>query len=108
MDFNGNFKYIDLTEDVIIGSPEKLILEQNYPNPFNPVTVISFQLPSDQNVLLKIYDVNGKEVMTLINGFKEAGIHEVKFDGNNLSSGVYYYQIKSGDFKATKKMILTK
>jgi len=46
--------------------------------------------------------------MTLINGFKEAGIHEVKFDGNNLSSGVYYYQIKSGDFKATKKMILTK
>jgi len=108
IDFNGNFKYYILSREVIVGIPEKYSLNQNYPNPFNPITVISYQIPNNNNVLLKIYDINGKEVMTLVNEFKEAGSYEIKFNGSNFASGVYYYQIESGDFRATKKMFLVK
>ncbi len=81
---------------------------QNYPNPFNPNTNIQYEISSKQFVTLKVYDVLGNEVATLVNEEKPAGNYEVEFDASNLSSGVYYYQLRSGDFVQTKKMILMK
>ncbi|HMS63733.1 MAG TPA: T9SS type A sorting domain-containing protein [Ignavibacteria bacterium] len=89
-------------------SPEKFYLNQNYPNPFNPGTVISYQLKVSSLVTLKVYDVSGKIVATLVNEKKNAGSYEVKFDGSNLSSGIYFYTINAGDFVETKQMILLK
>jgi hypothetical protein len=83
-------------------------LEQNYPNPFNPSTVISYRLPVTSNVILKVYDVLGNEITTLVNEEKPAGEYEVEFIAANLPSGIYFYQLKSGSFVETKKMILLK
>jgi len=83
-------------------------LFQNYPNPFNPNTNIQYDLPRDNFVSIKVYDLLGKEVMTLTNDFKEAGSYVISFNGNNLSSGIYYYKIKAGDFEQVRKMILIK
>lgn len=83
-------------------------LKQNYPNPFNPSTNISYTLKESGDVSLKVYDVSGKEVMVLENGFKEAGSYNVHFNAGSLSAGVYYYRLISGDFSETKKMVLTK
>lgn len=93
-------------EDEIIISNFKL--EQNYPNPFNPTTTISWQSPVSSWQILKIYDVLGKEVATLVDGYQPAGMYEVEFDAVNLPSGIYFYQLKAGDFVETKKMILLK
>jgi enterochelin esterase-like enzyme len=84
------------------------ILHQNYPNPFNPSTKINFAVPQSSNVIIKVFDILGKEVETIINEEKPAGSYEVKFDATGLTSGVYFYQIKSGDYIETKKMILMK
>lgn len=81
-------------------------LHQNHPNPFNPSTVISWQSPINAHQTLKVYDVLGREVATLVDEYKSAGRYEINFDGNILSSGVYYYQIRAGDFISTKKMVL--
>lgn len=81
-------------------------LSQNYPNPFNPTTKIEFQISNAGPVSLRIYDILGREVATLINEEKPAGNYEVEFDGGNLSSGVYFYKLQAGDFIQTKKMIL--
>jgi hypothetical protein len=89
-------------------SPDDFILFQNYPNPFNPATSIQFAVGSMQFVTLKIYDILGREVATLVDEEKIAGNYEVTFDGKNLSTGIYFYQFKSGNFRATKKMILIK
>jgi len=83
-------------------------LKQNYPNPFNPVTSIQFSIPSRSNVTLKIYNSIGKEIVELLNEVKHEGSYEVKFDGGNLSSGVYYYKLSVDNFSDTKKMILVK
>lgn len=88
--------------------PKIFSLEQNYPNPFNPTTKIVFTMPKAGNVDLKVYDVLGKEVTTLVNEFKQAGKYSVDFNGTNLASGVYFYKIVAGDFTATKKMSLIK
>jgi photosystem II stability/assembly factor-like uncharacterized protein len=88
--------------------PASYDLFQNFPNPFNPVTTIKFSMPAQNNVQLKIYDIMGREVETLINGNVQAGIHEIKFDGSNYSSGVYFYKITSSRFTDIKKMILVK
>lgn len=90
--------------------PEGFALSQNYPNPFNPSTKINFSIPKNSNVTLKIYSINGKEVATVINDRRDAGVYEVSFDGSKygLASGVYFYKLQSGDFVQTKKMILTK
>ena len=94
-------------------SLEEFELFQNYPNPFNPSTKISWQAPAGSWQTLKVYDVLGNEVATLVDEYKNAGKYEVEFDGHsdeyqNLSSGVYFYQIRAGDFVQTKKMILLK
>ena len=83
-------------------------LSQNYPNPFNPSTVISYQLPVIGFVTLKVYDILGREVATLVNEEKPAGEYEVEFNGTNLPSGIYFYQIKAGNYSETKKMVLLK
>ena len=83
-------------------------LFQNYPNPFNPSTVISFQLPVTSNVTLKVYDILGREVVILVNEEKLAGSYEVQFEGTGLTSGIYFYQLKTGNYSETKKMILLK
>lgn len=83
-------------------------LQQNYPNPFNPSTVISFRLPVNSRVTLKVFDVNGREVATLVDGEMVAGKHVVRFNGSNLPSGIYFYQIKSGLFLTTRKALLAR
>ncbi|HEY5123724.1 MAG TPA: T9SS type A sorting domain-containing protein [Ignavibacteria bacterium] len=88
--------------------PDRFSLLQNYPNPFNPRTVVRFQLSVVSNVVLKVYDVMGREVQTLVNEKLSAGTYEVKFDGSMLTSGVYFYKMQTGDFSETKKMILMK
>ena len=84
------------------------MLFQNYPNPFNPATQISYALSASGFVSLKVYDVLGKEVATLVNELKEAGSYEVKFDALKLSSGIYFYRITAGSFIQTKKMVVAK
>ncbi|MFN3639254.1 MAG: T9SS type A sorting domain-containing protein, partial [Chloroherpetonaceae bacterium] len=83
-------------------------LEQNYPNPFNPTTNISYVLPKAENVSLKVYDVLGREVATLVNEVKAAGAYTVPFNASNLASGVYFYKLQAGSFVQTKKMMLVK
>jgi len=88
--------------------PQVYSLEQNYPNPFNPSTTIRYQLPQDGLVTLKIYDILGREVTTLVNEEKTKGRYEINFNASNLASGVYLYRIKVNDYVAIKKMILLK
>ncbi|MCP5060994.1 MAG: T9SS type A sorting domain-containing protein [Ignavibacteriae bacterium] len=87
---------------------EQFNLSQNYPNPFNPTTTINYQLPNSNFVTLKIYDVLGNEITTLVNENKQAGVHTINFDGSNLSSGIYYIQFNSNGFRQTRKMMLMK
>ncbi len=98
----------DLKDNVINKLPSNYYLGQNYPNPFNPSTVINWQLPVSSFVTLKIYDILGREVVTLVNEEKPAGNYEVEFNAANLPSGVYFYQLQAGDYVNTKKMILIK
>jgi hypothetical protein len=83
-------------------------LDQNYPNPFNPTTVISYQLPVASDVNLVVFDMLGREVSVLVNERRETGVYQVKFDGLNLSSGVYLYRLAAGDRLMARKMILMK
>ena len=88
--------------------PEKFELFQNYPNPFNPITSIQYAIGSRQFVTLKVYDVLGNEIITLINEEKPVGDYEVQFDASKQASGIYFYQLRAGDYIETKKMILLK
>ncbi len=107
IDIDGTFEYTNEIE-VNRQLPSKFFLNQNYPNPFNPETVISYLLPVDGLVTLKVYDVLGKEVGTIVNEVKVAGNHQVMFNASTLSSGVYLYKLQSGNFIQTKKMLLIK
>jgi len=97
-------------DNSIIGSnlPEKFELKQNFPNPFNPNTVISYSIAKSENVSIKIYDILGKEVQTLVNEVKNPGSYNVMFNAQNLSSGVYFYRLTAGNFTDIKKMTLVK
>jgi hypothetical protein len=103
-----------LTDEIVVtvpsedAIPNEFSLEQNYPNPFNPSTVISYQLPVSGSVTLKVYDVLGNEVATLVSEEKPAGNYEVEFDASGLSSGIYFYQLKARSFVETKRMVLLK
>ena len=88
--------------------PNSYVLFQNYPNPFNPSTTIRYSIINPDVVKIKIYDVLGREVRTLVNEFKQAGTYELQFSANGLASGIYLYRIESGKFIETKKMILLK
>jgi hypothetical protein len=83
-------------------------LYQNYPNPFNPTTNIEYTLPKTSFINLKVFDVLGREVTTLVNDTKEAGKYTAKFDGSNLSSGIYICQLKADNFIESKKFVLMK
>ena len=107
-DFNGSFEYFNLSNEVYVGVPINFNLSQNYPNPFNPSTKISYALPNDGKISLKIYDMSGKEVMTLVNEVKTAGYYSVSFNANSISSGIYFYTLKADEFTSTKKMVLVK
>jgi hypothetical protein len=107
----GALDYVDnipvsITNETTI--PVEYALSQNYPNPFNPVTKITFALPVQGLVSLKVYDITGREIAKLVNEVKPAGYHSVEFNGNSLSSGVYFYRIEANDFVQTRKMLLVK
>jgi len=88
--------------------PGEFKLEQNYPNPFNPRTVISYQLPVNTLITLKVYDILGREIKTLVNEHQTAGAHSVAFDASTLASGVYFYRIQAGEVVQTKKLVVVK
>ncbi len=106
--------YIRLSTNHTIGINEnqqtvlKYSLSQNFPNPFNPKSVIKYQISKSSFVSLKIYNVNGKEVSSIVNETLPPGEYETTFDGSNLPSGVYFYKLSAGDFTDTKKMVLIK
>ncbi|MFC2119735.1 T9SS type A sorting domain-containing protein [Bacteroidota bacterium] len=104
IDFEGSFEYSDIVEVEI--TPSVFSLSQNYPNPFNPVTKIKYAIPQSSNVVVKVFDVLGNEVTTLVNEEKQAGTYELTWKGENAPSGVYFYQLKAGSFVETKKMVL--
>jgi hypothetical protein len=106
-DFDGSSKIFNSVE-VDFKSVKEYSLSQNYPNPFNPSTEINYSLAKSGNITLKIYNLLGSEVTTLVNGFMEAGKHSVKFDANDITSGIYFYTIKADNFTSTRKMILMK
>jgi hypothetical protein len=101
----------DIDEE-FVNNPTQYKLNQNYPNPFNPSTIINYQLPISGNVTLKVFDVLGREVATLVDEYRNAGRYEVEFNTassiKNPASGIYFYQLKAGDFVETKKMLLIK
>jgi len=117
-DFDGSFEYSSEIEVEVDFAPKEFMLYQNYPNPFNPNTIIKFTVPnvetnhdaSLQMVTLKVYDLLGNKVATLVNEEKEPGVYEVEFNPEsgirNPASGIYFYQLKAGQYSATKKMIL--
>lgn len=107
VDFDGQFEYSPIIE-VNVSLPTKFALMQNYPNPFNPTTTIAYELPTRAKVLLKVYDMLGREVATLVNGEQTAGRYAQPFNANALSSGVYFYRLQAGNFVETKKMMLVK
>ena len=112
VDFNGTFEYSDEV-NVQVTAPATFSLDQNYPNPFNPSTKISFSLADDANVNLKVYDVLGNEITTLVSKQLPAGTHSFDFNATNINSGVYFYRIEATglngkNFSDMKKMMLIK
>ena len=105
LDFDGSFNYSNSVEVTRVVSYE---LSQNYPNPFNPTTTISYAVPQNTFVTLKVYDILGSEVVELVNGDVQAGIHKVNFNAFDLNSGVYFYTFKASSFTETKKLMLMK
>jgi len=112
IDFDGTFEYSEVVE-VVVDIPTEFSLEQNHPNPFNPSTTIRFTIPQGEkretrNINLKVYDVLGNEITTLVNEEKPTGSYEVEFNAANLPSGIYFYKLRAGDFVETRKMVLIK
>ena len=99
---------IEAVESISNKIPTEFSLNQNYPNPFNPSTKITYQIPKVSFITLKIYDVLGKEITTLVNEEKPIGSYEIEFNAKNLPSGIYFYKIQAGSFVETKKMVLMK
>ena len=114
IDFDGSYEYTDEVEVSFTKSLEKeFVLHQNYPNPFNPTTTIKFTIPfsgrdQGESVRLTIYDILGNEIATLLEERKQPGKYRIEFEGGDLSSGIYYYTLETGNFRETKKMLLIK
>ena len=107
LDFDGSFEYSNVLE-VEVNTPVSFSLSQNYPNPFNPSTNIEYRIPEDGFVSLYIYNSLGQQVLTLVNEHQSAGNHSSIFSANNLPSGLYFYELRSGVFTETRKMLLLK
>jgi hypothetical protein len=112
MDFNGNFEYYDLNGLIEVGVPTKYDISQNYPNPFNPTTKVDFDIPFASKVTMKLYDLSGREVMTMVNDQRAPGYYTEIFNMSNLSSGAYFYRIIANgngqNFTMSKKLMLIK
>lgn len=106
--YQNNFDYTPIPGEKGPETPEQFGLTQNYPNPFNPTTKIGFKLPQVSEVTLTVYNVLGQKVSTLVDRRIKSGRHTVTFDGSSLSSGVYTYRLKAGNFTETRKMLLIK
>ncbi|MDX2129993.1 MAG: T9SS type A sorting domain-containing protein [Chloroherpetonaceae bacterium] len=106
VDFDGKFEYSPILE--VSGVPSRFALAQNYPNPFNPSTQINYSLGARSLVTLKVFDILGRELQTLVNETKEIGSYSVRFNASILPSGVYFYRLQSGAFSETKRMMLVK
>jgi hypothetical protein len=109
IDYNGHFKYYELSGIIDIAAPKKFNLGQNYPNPFNPGTKIDFELPIDCRMTLKVYDITGREIAVLLNNeFKFAGYYTIDFDASDLASGIYFYRFQTEKFTDVKRMLMIK
>jgi hypothetical protein len=106
VDYDGTRKEVGAIEVEVNSIPTEFALMQNYPNPFNPETNINYQLPVNSFVTLKVFDILGNEVKSLINENQEAGSHSIKFDASELTSGIYIYKLITGNFSSAKKMLL--
>ena len=105
---NNTSKAVVNNEKRINLMPMEINLSQNYPNPFNPTTMITYSLREKDHVTLIVYDILGKEVARLVDGIQTEGEHSINFDGSNLPSGMYIYQLKGSNFTISKKMLLIK
>lgn len=108
VDYDGGSEYSSTVEVSYDPKPNDFVLDQNYPNPFNPATSIKYSLPEGAHVKLTVYDLLGNQVQTLVDEFKAAGTYSVKFNGAELTSGIYIYRLQAGDFVSTKRMALIK
>jgi putative cofactor-binding repeat protein len=113
MGFEGNtqeasYSWIEGVTPSNPSCPERFIINQNFPNPFNPTTVISFNLPTTSFVNLSVYDISGRKIAELVNGRRDAGTHQITFDGSKLASGIYLCRIQAGEYTATQKLVLLK
>ena len=115
-DSNYELYYITfpIEHSTLVGDPQNIqiprvfALQQNYPNPFNPSTNIRYSIPQSSNVVIKVFDILGNEIETLVNEEKPVGSYEVDFNASELSSGIYFYKLQAGEFIQTKKMIILK
>ncbi len=107
IDFDGSYKYSKVIEVNII-QPTEFVLNQNYPNPFNPTTIINYSIPKASFISIKVYDVLGREIETLVNDEKPSGNYKIEFNGSKLTSGIYFYRMQAGDFVETKKLTVLK
>ncbi len=105
VDYDGSYKYSDAVE-LEWRAFNSYLLEQNYPNPFNPTTTIGFGVENKSDIKITVFNSVGEEVAVVLNEEREPGFYQVDFNAANLPSGVYFYQLKAGDFIQTKKMIL--
>ena len=108
IDFDGTRDESDVVKVEINSQPSEYTLLQNYPNPFNPNTTIKYSIPTGGIVNLRIYNAAGEEIRTLVNEYKAEGTHEILFDAEELTSGIYFYKISAGEFNSVKKMVLLK
>ncbi len=107
IDYNGTFEYSEIIE-MEVGIPTEFSLSQNYPNPFNPITTIRFTISDVRFTSLKVYDVLGNEIATLVNEEKPPGSYEVEWNASDFPSGIYFYRLTASTYSVTKKMILLK
>ncbi len=107
VDYDGSFSFSDII-NIDFDIPNQFILQQNYPNPFNPVTTIKYAVPSESPVMIKVYDLTGSEVATLVNEVQQPGTYDLKFDATKLASGIYIYRMTAGNYTSVKKMTILK
>ncbi len=108
INYDGSINYFRLESEVVIGIPRDYFVSQNFPNPFNPSTKINYELPFDGNVTIKLFDISGREVSTLKNNFEKSGYHSAELNLKDFSSGTYYYEFRSGNFRTSGKLLLIK